>query len=147
MRAIKEMMIGLALFLMLTAIYALGIDDDDEVGFAANLVLNRAERLQEEMFTYTPLGMVQLFNQVTADPLASVSRLEGAWDMFGYGMNDAYLLATGNDVARYDRGYRKGQSKSLRAIKGMIPAFSHLGRLTDLEENTKQYSFVRAMVY
>jgi hypothetical protein len=147
MRAMKEVLVSMAAFGLLAAIYAFGIDDDDELGFAAAFALNRTERIGEEMRTYTPLGMYDFFLQTKKDPVATLSKAEDAMSFLRYGVHDAGAMVFGYDVARYESGRNSGQSKTARAAVGTLPILSHFRRLAELEDNTRTYSLVRGFIY
>jgi len=146
-RALREIGIGIAIFAMTAAIYAMaGIDDEDEMNWAGAFAMNRAERLQGEMWTYTPYGIIEMFNQVKKDPIAALSKAEDLAATLKWMGNDAWNGVTGEGLERYTTGDHKGDSKLLRAVTGMIPGMSQWRRnVTDLDANHRAYSMNLAL--
>ena len=142
-RALKEIGIGIGIFLATAAIYMVaGIDDEDELSWGAAVALNRAERLQSEMFTYTPMGIFEFIGQVKKDPIASLSKMEDMGDFIWFAGHDAWQGITGGDMAVYKSGDHRGQSKLLRSTIGLIPGTSQWRRnVTDLDVNHRAHSW------
>ena len=146
-RAIKEMVIGLALFFLLAGLYMIaGFGDDDEPDALTAFAINRTDRLREEMWTYTPMGLVELFNQVTADPMASWSKVESMGDFLTYGLQDLGAMVGIGDYAVYEGGRKKGRSKTSYALGGLAPVWSHYRRLTEMWDNFTQFSPTHALL-
>lgn len=142
-RALKEMAIGVGIFITTAAVYMMaGIDDEDELSWGAAVALNRAERLQSEMFTYTPWGLMEFMGQIKKDPVASLSKMEDLGGFMWFAGHDAWQGITGGDMAVYESGNNRGQSKLMRSAVGMIPGMSQWRRnVTDLDTNHRQHSW------
>ena len=142
MKALREMAISAGLFFLLAGLYAFGFDEEDEFGVLGALAINRTERLAQEMMTYTPMGLVNLFNETSASPLASWGKLQTAGEFLLYGGQDAMSIMGLADRALYTSGERKGQSKTWRRLEAMLPVFGHRRRFMEMEQNHKQYSML-----
>ena len=142
MKALREVAISAGLFFLLAGLYAFGFDEEDEFGVLGALAINRTERLAQEMMTYTPMGLVNLFNETSASPLASWGKLQTAGDFLLYGGQDAMSIMGLADRALYTSGERKGQSKTWRRLEAMLPVLGHRRRFMEMEQNHKQYSML-----
>ncbi len=145
-KALREMAIGAGLFLALAALYAFGMDDDDELGVIGALAVNRTERLAQEMITYTPMGLIELFQQTSESPLASWGKVQTMGQLLMYTGQDAMATVGYGEYAMYQTGARKGQSKTWRKFIGMAPGGSHYQRFMDIEQNHKEYSFLYNLI-
>lgn len=142
MKALREVAISAGLFFLLAGLYAFGFDEEDEFGFLGALAINRTERLAQEMMTYTPMGLVNLFNETSASPLASWGKLKTAGEFVMYGGQDAMSIIGFADPALYTSGGRKGESKTWRRLEAMLPVLGHRRRFVEMEQNHKQYSML-----
>ena len=141
-KALREMAISAGLFLALAALYAFGMDDDDEMGVIGALAVNRTERLAQEMMTYTPMGMVKLFGEMTESPIASWGKVQTMGQLLMYSGQDGLASAGLGDYAVYKSGSNKGESKTMRKLTSVLPLGSHYQRFMDIEQNHKEYSML-----
>jgi hypothetical protein len=142
-RGLQEIGIGIGMFLALSLLYMVaGLDDDDDMNFATALALNRMERLGQEMHTYTPWGFLDLFRQLTKDPLASFTKVEDLGSLLLYMVHDAGAVVFDYDIAEYEGGRNRGDSKLWRKAVGLMPLISHARRLRELSDNHRTYSLV-----
>jgi hypothetical protein len=137
-RALIEIGIGIGTMAGLTLLAALGGDDDDS--WVEAFAKNRAERLGMEMLTYTPIGLLDMKNQMGKDPMAGGARIENIVEMGGFAIGDMMRVAVGREQAEYKSGINKGKSKLSVKFNKSLPLIDHYRRLKDIPTNYLAYS-------
>jgi hypothetical protein len=143
MTAAIEIGTGIGMFLLLCAMYAM-MDEDDEDNYLTGVVLNRTQRLMQEMNTYTPWGLADTFGQFSENPFASMTRIEGFGGILSQAIEDsARLVFKGEGPETYASGVNKGNWKLGIGLAKATPAVSHFIRLSQMGEMQKQYSVAK----
>ena len=139
-RALVEVGSGIAGFLALALMYGM-LDDEDEDNYWVGLGLNRAQRLVQEMNTYTPWGLFDTFNSMAENPFAAMTRLDGGLKALHQLVEDgAGYIVHGEGFEVYQSGVNKGKTKLGTLMGKMTPGVSHGMRLMQVGEMQKQYS-------
>jgi hypothetical protein len=140
MRALTEVGTGIAGFLALALMYGM-LDEEDEDNYWIGLGLNRAQRLTQEMNTYTPWGLFETFNSMAENPFAAMTRLDGGLKVVSQMVEDgAGYIVHGEGMEHYKSGVNKGKTKLGTLTGKMLPGVSHGMRLMQVGEMQKQYS-------
>ena len=137
-RALIEIGIGIGVMAGLTLLAALGGDDDDS--WLEAFAKNRAERIGMEMLTYTPIGLLDMKNQMGKDPMAGGARVENLVEMGGFAVGDMMRAAVGREQATYKSGINRGKSKLGVKFNKSLPIIDHYRRLRDVPTNYLAYS-------
>ena len=140
MRALTEVGSGIAGFLALALMYGM-LDEEDEDNYWVGLGLNRAQRLTQEMNTYTPWGLFETFNSMAENPFAAMTRMDGGLKVLSQMVEDgAGYIVHGEGMEHYKSGVNKGKTKLGTLTGKMVPGISHGMRLMQVGEMQKQYS-------
>ena len=144
-RAIIEVMGGAAL-LAGTALAVSLLGGGDDENWLTAFALSRTERLGMELITYTPIGLMNLTNQIGKDPMAGGARVENLIKIGTLGVIDMARLATGQGFAVYEGGLNRGKSKLAVKTGKAIPLYAHAKRLIDIPSNYMAYSEVKNLI-
>lgn len=144
-RAIIEVMGGAAL-LAGTALAVSLLGGGDDENWLTAFALSRTERLGMELITYTPIGLMNLTNQIGKDPMAGGARIENLIKIGTLGVVDMARLATGQGFAVYEGGLNRGKSKLAVKTGKAIPLYDHVKRLIDIPSNYMAYSEVKNLI-
>ena len=144
-RAIIEVMGGAAL-LAGTALAVSLLGGGDDENWLTAFALSRTERLGMELITYTPIGLMNLTNQIGKDPMAGGARIENLIKIGTLGVVDMARLATGQGFAVYEGGLNRGKSKLAVKTGKAIPLYDHAKRLIDIPSNYMAYSEVKNLI-
>jgi hypothetical protein len=137
-RAATEVGLGIALLAGLSLLAAMGGGDDDS--WLESFAKSRGERLGMELLTYTPLGLLDMKNQLGKDPMAGGARIENIVELGYYGITDVGRFAFTGDVARYQGGMNRDKSKTGVKFRKSLPVIDHWNRLRDIPSNYLAYS-------
>ena len=118
-------------------------DDDDELLFAANWMMNQADRLSSETIAYS-IGVPSELKKTWSNPVAIGSSINDLISSMGWIVQ--WLIQGDEFNAEFQTGQYAGESKIGVYIRRQIPIYRNVEALANLEQNNSYYKLGENML-